>query len=195
MNSEYCSSEKPIETHSSIWLYCLGAVYCFSSNTEGLFFSFVELRATKLAVRWLSNASKWCKHPATSMSLLAIQPVPSGLGVRPICFRTVPAFGTLLQEKHPAGWAWWRREVLAWARCHRTWLQPPGTAPWAPSPGAAPTPGVGALPSAALGKQGRALGDALAAGEVEPPGFLVCQNLLGKQLGSESALGKDAPLP
>lgn len=36
------------------------------------------------------------------MSLLAAWPVPGGLGVRPICFHTVTAFGTLLLEKHLA---------------------------------------------------------------------------------------------
>lgn len=34
------------------------------------------------------------------MSLLAIQPMPGGLGVHPICFHTVTAFVTLLREKH-----------------------------------------------------------------------------------------------
>lgn len=90
---------------------------------------------------------------------------------------------------------------MAWARCHHRWLQPPGTAPWAPSPGDAPPPGDGALPSAALGKPGWTLAGHLlptavvvAAGETKPPGLMVPQHFLGGLLRSESALGMGIPL-
>lgn len=83
---------------------------------------------------------------------------------------------------------------------------PPHTAvatkccPLNPNPGNAPTTGDSALPSAPLGKQGRALADPLlpaaavvAGGEVKPPGLVVPQRSLGGQRCSESALEKDTP--
>lgn len=72
--------------------------------------------------------------------------------------------------------------------------------PLNPSPGDAPTTGDSALPSAPLGKQGRALADPLlptaavvAGGKLKPPGLLVPQCSLGGQWCSESALEKDPP--